>query len=103
MRAALSSAVSCAGAMLCCMMCVYVLSFSYLYFFHTNIHLSSDSNELVSMNGSVFDIEVFDITNEKDFIISLTENVLIKIGDMYYGFSELQDFLDAYPNVVISN
>ena len=79
--------------------CCYIIR----YFFHTNIHLSSDSNELVSMNGSVFDIEVFDSTNEKNYIINLTRNVLIKIGDMYYGFSELQDFLDAYPNVVISN
>ena len=79
--------------------CGYIIR----YFFHTNIHLSSDSNELVSMNGSVFDIEVFDSTNEKNYIINLTRNVLIKIGDMYYGFSELQDFLDAYPNVVISN
>ena len=55
------------------------------------------------MNGNVFDIEVYDSINEKDHIINLTRNVLIKIGDMYYGFSELQDFLDAYPNVVISN
>ena len=79
--------------------CGYIIR----YFFHTNIHLSSDSNELVSMNGSVFDIEVYDSINEKDYIINLTRKVLIKIGDMYYGFSELQDFLDAYPNVVISN
>ena len=79
--------------------CGYIIR----YFFHTNIHLGSESNELVSMNGSVFDIEVSDSINEKDSIISLTRNVFIKIGDMYYGFSELQDFLDAYPNVVISN
>jgi len=79
--------------------CGYIIR----YFFHTSIHLSSESNELVSMNGSVFDIEVSDSTNDKDYIINLTQNVLIKIGDMYYGFSELKDFLDAYPNVIISN
>ena len=79
--------------------CGYIIR----YFFNTNIHLSSDSNELVSMNGSVFEIEVLDSSNEKDYIINLTENVFIKIGNMYYGFSELQDFLYEYPNVVISN
>ncbi len=79
--------------------CGYVIR----YFFHTNIHLGKESNKLISMNGSIFNFENINSMEEREYIISLTKSVLIKIGDMYFGSSELQEFLSVYPNVVISN
>ena len=79
--------------------CGYVIR----YFFHTNIHLGKEMNKLISMDGSIFNIENFDSIEEKEFIISLAKNVLITICDMYHGSSELQAFLNSYPEVVISN
>ena len=79
--------------------CGYVIR----YFFHTNIHLGKEMNKLISMDGSIFNIENFDSIEEKEFIISLAKNVLITIGDMYHGSSELQAFLNSYPEVVILN
>ena len=71
------------------------------YFFHTNIHLSKESNKLISMNGSIFNFENTNINEEREYIISLTKSVLITVGDMYFGSSELQEFLNIYPDVVI--
>ncbi len=79
--------------------CGYVIR----YFFHTNIHLGKESDKLISMNGSIFNFENVDSMEEREYIISLTKRVLITIGDMYFGSSELQEFLNVYPNVVISN
>ena len=77
--------------------CGYVIR----YFFHTNIHLSKESNKLISMNGSIFNFENIDIMEEREYIISLTKSVLMVVGDMYFGSSELQEFLNIYPDVVI--
>ena len=79
--------------------CGYVIR----YFFHTNIHLGKDLNKLISMNGSKFNIESLGSVEEREYIISLTESVLTTIGNMYFGFSELQEFLSIYPDVVIPN
>tara|TARA_B100000886_G_scaffold76354_1_gene49481 strand:+ start:952 stop:1326 length:375 start_codon:yes stop_codon:yes gene_type:complete len=79
--------------------CGYVIR----YFFHTNIHLGKESDKLISMNGSIFNFENVDSMEGREYIISLTKRVLITIGDMYFGSSELQEFLNVYPNVVISN
>ena len=79
--------------------CGYVIR----YFFHTNIHLGKDLNKLISMNGSTFNIESLGSAEEKEYIISLTESVLITIGNMYYGSSELQEFLSIYPDIIIPN
>ena len=70
------------------------------YYFHTNIHLNQESNELISMDESVFRLDNFSGTYDKDYVINLSEQVITTIGDMYYGSSELQDFLNSYPNVV---
>ena len=79
--------------------CGYVIR----YFFHTNIHLGKDLNKLISMNGSTFNIESLGSIEEKEYIISLTESVLMTIGKMYFGSSELQEFLSIYPDVIIPN
>ena len=73
------------------------------YFFHTNIHLGKDLNKLISMNGSKFNIESLGSVEEREYIISLTESVLTTIGNMYFGSSELQEFLSIYPDVTIPN
>ena len=73
------------------------------YYFHTNIHLGKDSNELISMSGSIFRFDNFDNTQKKEYIINLSKQVITTIGDMYFGSSELQEFLVAYPNVDLSN
>ena len=73
------------------------------YYFYTNIHLNQDSNELISMDESVFRLDDFSGTQEKEYIINLSEQVITTIGDMYYGSSELKDFLNAYPDVVLEN
>ena len=73
------------------------------YYFHTNIHLGKDSNELISMGGSIFRFDNFDNAHQKEYIISLSKQVITTIGDMYFGSSELQEFLVAYLNVNLSN
>ena len=73
------------------------------YYFHTNIHLGKNSNELISMAGSIFRLDNFDNTQQKEYIINLSKQVITTIGDMYFGSSELQEFLGAYPNVDLSN
>ena len=78
--------------------CGYVIR----YFFHTNIHLGKESNKLISMNGSIFNFENIDSMEEREYIISLTKSVLETVGDMYFGSSELQEFLNIYPDVVIA-
>ena len=52
------------------------------------------------MDESVFRLDNFSGTYDKDYVINLSEQVITTIGDMYYGSSELQDFLNAYPDVV---
>lgn len=79
--------------------CGYVMR----YYFHTNIHLGKDLNELVSMNGTIFNLDDLNYPQQsKEYIIYLSKRVINTIGDMYYGASELQDFLDTYPDVDIS-
>ena len=55
------------------------------------------------MDQSVFRLVEFDSLQEEEYIINLSEQVITAIGDMYYGYSELQDFLDDYPDVVLPN
>ena len=73
------------------------------YYFHTNIHLSQESNELISMDENVFRLDNFSDTYDKKYVVNLSEQVVTIIGDMYYGSSELQDFLNAYPDVGFQN
>ena len=79
--------------------CGYIIR----YYFHTNIHLSHDKNELISMDESVFRLDDFSGTYDREYIINLSEQVITAIGDMYYGSSELQDFLNDYPDVILQN
>jgi len=69
--------------------CGYILRF----YFYTNIHLSSDSNKLFSMDGSKFILS----TTGKD-VIDFTREVINIIGGMSMGVNELEKFLEDHPN-----
>jgi len=74
--------------------CAYVLR----YFFHTDIHLNKNLNELISMDGTSFviskDARYPKISNHA---IMLTGEVIKLIGNMYFGYHELDVFLETFP------
>ena len=72
--------------------CGYILRF----YFYTNIHLSSNSNQLFSMDGSTFPLP-----NTNSDVVNLTREVIKIIGGMSMGASELTNFLDDCPNAVL--
>lgn len=72
--------------------CGYILRF----YFYTNIHLSSNSNELFSMDGSRFSL-----SSTSSDVVKLTREVIKIIGGMSMGASELTNFIEVYPNAVL--
>ena len=74
--------------------CAYVLR----YFFHTDIHFNKNLNELISMDGTSFviskDARHLEIVNQA---VMLTEEVIKLIGNMYFGYHELDVFLETFP------
>ena len=72
--------------------CGYILRF----YFYTNIHLSSNSNQLFSMDGSTFPL-----SNTNSDVVNLTREVIKIIGGMSMGASELTNFLEDCPNAVL--
>ena len=72
--------------------CGYILRF----YFYTNIHLSSNSNELFSMDGSRFSL-----SGTSSDVVNLTREVIKIIGGMSMGASELTNFIEVYPNAVL--
>ena len=55
------------------------------------------------MDESVFRLDNFSDTYDREYVVNLSEQVITTIGDMYYGSSELEDFLNDYPDVVFQN
>tara|TARA_B100000900_G_C20455932_1_gene665163 strand:+ start:120 stop:503 length:384 start_codon:yes stop_codon:yes gene_type:complete len=55
------------------------------YHFYTSIDLNSKENQLISMDGSTFNLSS---ENAKD----LTDEVISLVGGMYYGKKELKAF-----------
>ena len=72
--------------------CGYILRF----YFYTIIHLSSNSNELFSMDGSRFSL-----SSTSSDVVNLTREVIKIIGGMSMGASELTNFIEVYPNAVL--
>ena len=74
--------------------CAYVLR----YFFHTDIHFNKNLNELISMDGTSFviskDAKHHEIANQA---VMLTKEVIKLIGNMYFGYHELDVFLETFP------
>ena len=60
------------------------------------IDLSSNSNQLFSMDGSTFPLP-----NTNSDVVNLTREVIKIIGGMSMGASELTNFLDDCPNAVL--
>ncbi len=69
--------------------CGYILRF----YFYTNIHLSSNINQLHSMDGSKFTLS----SSSKNVIV-LTREVINIIGGMSMGSNELENFLSDHPS-----
>ena len=55
------------------------------YFFHTSIEFSNKQNKLVSMDGTIFDLD-------SETPSQLVDEILSLIGNMNSGFKELKDF-----------
>ena len=59
------------------------------YHFYTSIDLNSKENQLISMDGSAFNLSS---ENAKD----LTDEVISLVGGMYYGKKELNAFKELH-------
>tara|TARA_B000000475_G_scaffold178021_1_gene143172 strand:+ start:121 stop:555 length:435 start_codon:yes stop_codon:yes gene_type:complete len=77
--------------------CEYILR----SYFHIEIHLNKSSNKLVSMDGTFFDLKSLDTLDKKGNVIFITNQTIKLIGDMYFGYKELESFIEKYPKVKI--
>ena len=77
--------------------CEYILR----NYFHIEIHLNMSSNNLVSMDGTFFDLKSLDTLDKEGNVIFITNQTIKLIGDMYFGYSELESFIEKYPKVKI--
>ena len=77
--------------------CEYILR----SYFHIEIHLNMSSNSLVSMDGTFFDLKSPDTLDKKGNVIFITNQTIKLIGDMYFGYSELESFIEKYPKAKI--
>ena len=77
--------------------CGYILR----NYFHIEIHLNMSSNNLVSMDGTSFDLKSLDTLDKKGNVIFITNQTIKLIGDMYFGYKELESFIEKYPKVKI--
>ena len=62
------------------------------YHFYTSIDLNSKENQLISMDGSTFNLSS---DNAKD----LTDEVISLVGGMYYGKKELNAFKELNKKI----
>ena len=53
------------------------------------------------MDGTSFDLKSLDILDKKGNVIFITNQTIKLIGDMYFGYSELESFIEKYPKVKI--
>ena len=60
------------------------------YYFYTSINLNSEQNELISMDGTKFDLYS---KNAKD----LTDEIILLVSKMYVGRKEFREFKRKNP------
>ena len=60
------------------------------YYFYTSINLNSEQNELISMDGTKFDLYS---ENAKD----LTDEIILLVSKMYVGRKEFREFKRKNP------
>ena len=77
--------------------CEYILR----YYFCTEIHLNMSSNNLVSMDGTSFELKSLDTPDKRRNVIFITNQTIKLIGDMYFGYNEVESFLKKYPKAKI--
>ena len=77
--------------------CEYILR----NYFHIEIHLNKSSNKLVSMDGTSFDLKSLDTLDIEGYVIFITNQTIKLIGEMYFGYKELESFIEKYPKVKI--
>ena len=58
------------------------------YHFYTSIHLNSEKNQLISMDGTKFNL------SSKN-AIDLTDEVVSLVGKMYFGKKEFKEFVNS--------
>ena len=58
------------------------------YHFYTSIHLNSEKNQLISMDGNKFNL------SSKN-AIDLTDEVVSLVGKMYFGKKEFKEFVNS--------
>ena len=68
------------------------LNYVIRYHFYTSINLSSDKNQLISMDGTKFNLLS---KNAK----GLTDEIILLIGNMYRGSKELTEFKDLNKKI----
>ena len=68
------------------------LNYVIRYHFYTSINLSSDKNQLISMDGTKFNLLS---ENAK----GLTDEIILLIGNMYRGSKELTEFKDLNKKI----
>jgi len=56
------------------------------YHFYTSIHLNSEKNQLISMDGTKFNLS-------SKSAMDLTDEVISLVGKMYYGNKEFKEFI----------
>ena len=64
------------------------LDFVIRYHFYTSINLNSDQNELISMDGTKFNL-----TSKN--AVDITDEVISLVGQMYFGKKEFKEFKKA--------
>ena len=64
----------------------FTLEYVIRYHFYTSIHLNSEKNQLISMDGTKFNLSSKSATDLTDEFVSL-------VGKMYFGKKEFKEFV----------
>ena len=67
------------------------LNYVIRYHFYTSINLSSNKNELISMDGSKFNLS-------SENAVDLTDEVILLVSRMYFGKKEYNEFKELNEN-----
>ena len=53
------------------------------------------------MDGTFFELKSLDTLDKKSNVIFITNQTIKLIGDMYFGYKELESFIEKYPKAKI--
>ena len=63
------------------------------YHFYTSIHLNSEKNQLISMDGTKFNLS-------SKTAIDLTDEIISLVGKMYFGKKNLKNLINLTVNLL---